>query len=337
MPHSTSLPAIPGPRGAPPLAWQNLKLGIGNGVVRKMSSEFGPSKLYAGAVHVVESNNSSANGGDANDSSSGDGRCSCGHVCGQGEGGKSTSKFIERVMSERDSYKRDLAAERLKFKEVNDTLDFAKAKMDKTISEHESEIHDAMVNKTLLKRKERQLEDMKLKFEAESRRADAAVEMEKIMKAETDVIRAESRKKVEDAEDHAAMFQAQINTMTNHWQEKQAELDKQEARLMSIMTDFTQLIKVEAEKAKRLETICDQYRAENERLSKLNQASMDTYEQYKVTTEDSLKDIKSSGATFDADVKTLLNEATDLRDKLKWSINVSKNFKDLPSAVDALD
>jgi len=239
-------------------------------------------------------------------------------------------------MSERDSYKRELAAERLKFKEVNDTLDFAKARMDKTISEHEAEMHDATINKTLLKRKERQLEDMKAKIEVERQRAEGAMEQEKVWKSEMDTVRAESRQKVEAAEDYAAMMEAQINTMSRHWKDKQADLDRQEAKAKKLITDVLDLLRTEAEKTKRLEEICDQYRAENERLSTLNQAAFDTHEEYKIVTEESLKDMKTLGAKIQKNGNFYLDQAVELRDKLKWSLNVSKDFKDLPSAVDNL-
>jgi hypothetical protein len=303
-----------------------------------MSSEFGPTKLYTGGLHVVENLSPGANGDSpSQESSSGNGRCSCGHICGQSnEGGKSTSKFIERVMSERDSYKRELAAERLKSKEANDALDFAKAKMDRIISEHESEMHDATINKTLLKRKERQLEDMKGKIDIERQRAEVASEQEKVWKRDLDALKAECRQKVDDAEGYSAMMEAQNNTMVRHWRSKQAEIDKQAALMAKTHENVRQLLRKEAEKSKRLEEICDQYRADNDRLSKINQAQNQKHKEYKAATEESLKGIKLMGAKFDQNAETYLNEAAALRDKLKWSLNVSKEFKDLPSAVDEL-
>jgi chromosome segregation ATPase len=205
--------------------------------------------------------------------------CTCGHVCGQDE--KSTSKFIQRVISERDSYKRELTAERLKCEEVIKTLDYAKEKMDKTISEHELEMDDAIINKELLKRKEGQLEDIKAKIEG-------AMEQEKFWKSEIDTVKAESRQKVMAAEDYAAMKEAQISTISRHWQDKQADLDKQEAKAKKLITDALNLLQPEAGKTKRLEEICDEYRAENKRLSVLAQAAFDTHKEYKICTENLL-------------------------------------------------
>jgi hypothetical protein len=339
MPQSTSIPQTNGSKAAPPLSWQNSKqLGIGNGVVRKMSSEFGPTKMYTGGLHVVEMGSSSMNGDSpVQETGSGNWRCNCGHVCGQSsEGGKSTSKFIERVMSERDAYKRELAAERLKSKEANDALDFAKAKMDKIISEHESEIHEATINKTLLKRKERQLEDMKGRIDIERQRAEAASEQEKVWKQDLDTLRAQCRQKVDEAEGYAAMMEAQNNTMVRHWKNKQAEIEKQKESMQKTHQDVRQLLRKEAEKTKRLEEICDQYRADNERIQRINEAQNQKHEEYKKTTEDSLQNIKLTGAKFDRKAEKYLLEAAALRDKLRWALNVSKEFQDLPSAVDNL-
>lgn len=336
MPHSASLPQISGSRAAPPLAWQNSKqLGIGNGVVRKMSSEFGPTKLYTGGLHVVENGSPVTNG----DSPSQESRCACGHVCGQSNEGaekKTTSKFLERVMSERDAYKRELAAERLKSKEANDALDFLKARLDRINSDHESEMHDATVHKTLLKRKERQLEDMKGKIDIERQRAEAALEQEKVWKRDLDNLKTKCREKVDDAENYAAMMEAQNNTMVRHWKSKQAEIDKQREEMQKTHDDVRLLLQKEADKSKRLQEICDQYRVDNDRLSRINEAQFMKHEEYKVASEESLKDIKRMGAKFGQNAETYLEEATALKDKLKWSLNVSKEFKDLPSAVDKL-
>lgn len=330
-------PSLAQMSGKPPLAWQNSKqLGVGNGLVRKLSSDFGPSKLYAGAVHVVENGASSPNG-QLQESGGGGGQCTCGHVCGRGVGGgKSTSSFIEKVMGEREFYKRELEAERFKTQEANDALGFARSKMDQLVSAHETEIHEANMDRTLLKRRERQLEDMKGKIDIEKQRALAASEQEKIWKRDLDTMEAQCRKKVDDAEGYAAMMEAQNNTMVRHWKKKQAEVDKREASMIKTHQEFIQLVRTESEKSKRMNTICDQYRAENERLTIINKAQNELHETYKAANEESLRGLRSQGVEAGRKAEVLLKEAVELRDKLAWSLSVSKEFKDKPSSVDKL-
>jgi DNA repair exonuclease SbcCD ATPase subunit len=95
------------------------------------------------------------------------------------------------------------------------------------------------------------------------------------------------------AEDYAAMIEAQINTISRHWKDKQADLDKLEVKAKKLITDVLNLLWREAEKTKRLKEVCNEYRAENERLSMLAQAAFDTHKEYKIFTENSLKDTKN--------------------------------------------
>lgn len=332
-PRSQSPPQM---SGKPPSAWQNSKqLGVGNILVRKLSSEFGPSKHYAGNVHVVENTTTSTNG-DSHIQESGGG-CSCGHVCGRGVGGgKSTSSFIEKVMSEREFYKREFESERLKTQEANDALNFLKARMEKLISDHETEMHEANMNRTLLKRKERQLDDMKGKIDIEKQRALAAAEQEKVWKRDMDAMEEQCRKKVEAAENHAGMVENQNNVMVRHWKKKQAEIDKREAAMLKTHEEFLLLVRKESEKSKRVMAICDQYRAENDRVTSINEAQKEQHSQYKATSEASLQGIRLQGAEFGEKADAVMKDVIGLRDKLAWSLQVSKDFKDIPSPVDKL-
>ena len=103
-------------------------------------------------------------------------------------------------MGENDMLKRDINIERLRAEESRQAVKMAEGKMEALTAEYDGKLHDAAINKTLLKRRERQLSDLKAQIEGERQRADSAVEREKMWRHELEKVQEECKRKVAESE-----------------------------------------------------------------------------------------------------------------------------------------
>ncbi|RAL61667.1 hypothetical protein DID88_002735 [Monilinia fructigena] len=193
-PRKTSYNSINGSK--PPLSRQNPSaIGVPRGVVRSISTEFGPTKYSSSNVHVVE------------DSSANDGR------------------VIERLTKENDMLKRDVKIERLRAEEALDQARLAESRFAQENEEWERKLRDAAMNSTVLKRRERQLADAKEKIDAERLKAEKATESELFWKAEMEKLERECKAKDQEkqATRTVAKLEKEIKTIVN---ERRADDEK---------------------------------------------------------------------------------------------------------------
>lgn len=338
MPHSTrTLPQlpIPIPNSQPPLTRQNSNnLIVGNGLIRKLSAEFGPTRTIpnnintspnnsnsnSNSVHVVEqdcSGNTSAGPGGAAQWSSAVGRANLGK----------SGRVIERLMGENDMLKRDLNLERLRAEESRQAVKMAEGKMEALTAEYDGKLHDAAINKTLLKRRERQLSDLKAQIEAERQRADMAVERERTWREELERVQEDCNKRVEEAQTYAALMKGRNDTLTSHWKEQGAEVDRTVAELSKEIESIVEERRNDDRKMNMLQGLCDQQAELLGSLEREKQGIQKAFESYKWEQDESLRGLKERARLQEAANEAALLETQRVLGELKWALAVKKNVK----------
>jgi chromosome segregation ATPase len=230
-------------------------------------------------------------------------------------------------MGENDMLKRDLNIERLRAEESNQAAKMAEAKMEALTSEYETRLHDATVNKTLLKRRERQVADYKAQVESEKQKTAAAVESEREWRDVMEKCKVECKEKVDEAQLYAALMEGRNTAMTSHWADQGAEVDRSVAKLGKRINTIIQERKKDDAKIDMLKSLCDQ-QAEQLRLLELEKQGInDAFEAYKKQQEDMLKDIKTKAAAQEKDNEEILKESRRVLGELKWALGVNKNVK----------
>lgn len=241
-----------------------------------------------------------------------------------GLGGKS-GRVIERLMGENDMLKRDLKIERLRAEEQKQAVKMAEGRMEALSAEYEGKLHDAVVNKTLLKRKERQLADLRQQVEIEKTKANAAVESEKRWKEEIEKVESKAKRDVEEAQNHAAMMEARNNTMTNHWKEQSLEVNRAVAKLSKEIGDIVLDRKQDDERLNTLQGLCDQQATQFSKIVQERDAILKVYEEYKATQEKALQNIKILARNQEEESERVVTETTKTLHELKWALGLKKN------------
>ena len=240
--------------------------------------------------------------------------------------GKS-GRVIERLMGENDMLKRDLNIERLRAEESKQALKMAEGRMEGMVGEYEGRLHEAAVNKTLLKRRERQVTELKAQVEGERVRADAAVEREKGWRMEMERCEGESKRKVEEAQGFAALMEGRNRTMVGHWKEKGAEVDRTVGKLGREIEALVEERRADDRRMNMLQGVCDQQAEQLTSLQREKEAIQVAFEAYKREQEDALKGIKERARMQEEANEEALRETQKVLGELKWALGVKKNVK----------
>ena len=223
--------------------------------------------------------------------------------------------------------KRDLNIERLRAEESKQAVKMAEGRMEGMASEYEGRLHEAAVNRTLLKRRERQVSELKQHVETERQRADAAVESEKGWRREMERCETESKKRVEEAQVFAAMMEGRNKTMAGHWKEQGVEVSKTVGKLGLEIEALVEDRRSDDKRMNMLQGLCDQQAEQLKSLQKQKEAIQEQFERYKMEQEDALRGIKMRAKLQEEANEEALRETHKVLGELKWALGVKKNVK----------
>jgi hypothetical protein len=292
-------------------------LPVGNGMVRTISAEFGPTRTYNNVQPSEELNGSNGISPGSSQWSSAVGRANLGK----------SGRVIERLMAENDMLKRDLNIERLRAEESKQAVKLAEGRMEALSGEYEGRLHDAAVTKTLLKRRERQLADLKAQIDGEKARADAAIERERGWREVMEQTEEESKVKVEEAQTYAALMEGRNKTMANHWKEQGAEVSKTVGKLGKEIESLVLERRGDDERMNMLQGLCDQQAGQLDELVKQKLEIAAHFEAYKREQEDALRAIKERAVEQERANELALEETQRVLGELKWALGVKRNVK----------
>ncbi|KAJ4296937.1 mother-specific HO expression [Collariella sp. IMI 366227] len=131
-----------------------------------------------------------------------------------------TGRVINRLVSDNEALKRDIQIERLRAEESRQQARLLEDKLERVVSDYESRLLEASVTKTLLARKERQVETLQDAVDLERKRAVDAAGRERVWKDELEKTRAEAKRQVEEATNYAALCEGRYNAIASHWKDQ---------------------------------------------------------------------------------------------------------------------
>lgn len=231
-------------------------------------------------------------------------------------------------MGENDMLKRDLKLKDLQADEARQAVKMAEGRMEGLVSEYEGRLHDAAINKTLLKRRERQLTDLKAQVEVERNRADKAEESERGWRDLGERVKEECNRKVEEAQVYAALMEGRNKAMTSHWKEQGAEVSRTVGKLGKEIENLAEERREDDRRMNMLQGLCEQQKEELEKLRTEKESIGAAFERYKAEQEEQLKDIKAKARKQEVENERVLEESRKVLGELKWALGVKRNARD---------
>lgn len=239
-----------------------------------------------------------------------------------------TGRVINKLVSDNDSLKRDLKLEKLRADEARQSAKLLEDKMERVISDYESRLLEANVTKTLLARKERQVETLTASVDLEKNRADTALERERGWRDEMEKMRLTTTRQVDDASAHAALMEGRYNAIASHWKDQGDDVKKAHSKLRSEIAGLVAERRHDDDKITTLRDLCDQQDGNIRELKRQRDEMTAAFEEYKRQQDGLLAGIKEAATQREKEQERLLAETTEVLHKLRWALNVKENVKD---------
>ncbi|KAI1097220.1 hypothetical protein F4804DRAFT_186780 [Jackrogersella minutella] len=238
-----------------------------------------------------------------------------------------TGRVINKLVSDNEALKRDIQIERLKAEEARQAAKLIEDKMERMVADYESRLLEANVTKTLLSRKERQVEHLQSTVELEKKRTADAQERERTWREEMEKSRRDTKIQVEEATIHAALMDGRYNAISSHWKDQGDEVKRAMAGIDDKIKALAQERRTDDEKINVLRDLCDQQDGNIRDLQRQKDEIAQQFEAYKREQEQSLKDIKKAAHGREDEQERSLEEAKRVLGQLKWALNVKQNVK----------
>ncbi len=287
--------------------------------VRMISAEFGGSRVRSKSP--IPEADTSSHGGPASPAPSDWSAAVGGAAMGK------TSKVIEKLMGERDALKRNLQVEKLNAEEARTALKMTEERLDSINEEHATELHEAGINKTLLKKRDRQLADLKDRVDIERGRAEAALERERVWKDTLEKTEAECKRNVDEATNRAVLAEGRHNAISSHWGDQGATVSQAVTKHKKDIKEILRLRIKDAERMDELQQLCDQQEKALASLQQEKEKIAIAAKTYQEAQEKSLAGIKNDAKEREEAQQKTIEEATEVLHKLKWALNVKENVK----------
>lgn len=238
-----------------------------------------------------------------------------------------TGRVINKLVSDNEALKRDIKIERLKAEEAKQAAKLTEDKMERLVQDYESRLLEANVTKTLLARKERQVESLTASVELERERAATAAERERTWRGEMKAAKSGAKAKVDEATAHAQLVDGRYNAIASHWREQGEEVKLAAAGLRGEIAVLAEARRGDDEKIVTLRELCDQQDGNIKELVRQKEEIARQFEAYKREQEEWLGDVKGNARAREEEQERLLEEARETLGRLRWALNVKANVR----------
>lgn len=236
-----------------------------------------------------------------------------------------TGRVINKLVSDNDALKRDIQIERLRADEARQTARLTEDKMERMMSDYEGRLLDANVTKTLLARKERQVEALSTALAAEKKKAATALDREQGWLEELNRVRSESAARIQEATSYAQLMEGRYNAISSHWRDQG---EAAERTIGTIKAEVAAVVDQRRADDDRIQTLADLCRQQDSNIRQLRRQKDDLaarFDDYKREQEDGLREIKAGAQRREEEQERLLHESREALAKLRWALNVKTN------------
>lgn len=238
-----------------------------------------------------------------------------------------TGRVINKLVSDNESLKRDLKFEQMKSEEAKQAAKLMEDKMDRMISEYESRLLEANVTRTLLARKERQVESLQSAVELEKKRTAEALDRERTWREELEKSRRDANVQIDEAKTQAVMMEARYNAISSHWKDQGDEVKKTANLLTNEFAALVEERKRDDDKINTLRELCDQQDGNIKDLKRQKDEMGAQFQTYRNTQDAALGDIKRNARQREEEQVKTLEETKQVLGQLRWALQVKENVR----------
>ncbi|KAL8842707.1 MAG: hypothetical protein Q9170_000363 [Blastenia crenularia] len=247
---------------------------------------------------------------------------------GRATTGKS-GRVIERLMADNDRLRRDKNLIEVRLEEESKRSDSARSAMEGLRSTNENLTSIRDTDKVLLTRRERKLEEMKLELEAERQRREKAESETKETRRERDEAVEGLKKEVLMSREQAQRAITQYDVISKSFKGLGDNYARQTRMIRSDMKSFQDDVAADHKTMASYRTVVEHYRSESERAQDANARLNQTFEAYKVETEEAMRSVREEALRNVAMNERLQQEMKQVLGDMRYVLNLRQNVRDL--------
>jgi len=148
-----------------------------------------------------------------------------------------------------------------------------------------------------------------------------------VWKDEMETARADAKRQVEEATNHAALCEGRYNAISSHWKDQGEEVRRAMGRVRGEVQALVVERKKDDEKIGTLRELCDQQDGNIRELERQKEEILAQFERYKAEQEEGLAGIKRKAEEREREQERTLQEAKEVLDKLRWALSVKEKIE----------
>lgn len=247
---------------------------------------------------------------------------------GRATTGKS-GRVIERLMADNDRLRREKNLLEVRLEEETKRSDSARSAMEglRSTNENLTSIHET--DRSLLGKRDRKLEELRVELEAERQRREKAESETKETRRERDDAVGGLKKELVMAKEQAQRATTQYDVMSKSFRGLEDNYSRQVRKLKSEMKLLEDDLAADNRNLASIHTVVEHYRNESQRAQEAKDQLKETFEAYKSEAEEGMKSIRENAERNAAANDRTRDEMHKVLGHMKYVVNVKQNVNSL--------
>lgn len=244
-----------------------------------------------------------------------------GHATLNGKSGR----VIERLMAENDRLKRELELQILRSQELERNLETMRPQIEGLRTENDNLKHANSMDGTLLARRDRKIEQMKVEVATERSRREASDLLARRLERQSEESQDTARRDVQLAHEEAKHATTHASVLEQSHRQLSSEYRQRAERWQKDIAVLQAQIKINNDKYDRLDVIGEHMRIETDRARKTYEDITEQWDAYQKAHEEwkaSLEDV----ANFEnGKMRKLSEDMETITNKMKWVMSLQNS------------
>lgn len=232
-------------------------------------------------------------------------------------------------MAENDRLRREKNLLEVQWEEEVKRSDSAKSAMDGLSSKVDSLTSIMEIDKTLLRKRERKLEEMKTELETERQRRERAENETKATRRERDEAVEGLKKELHVATEQSKRATTQYDVISRSYKTLEESYSRQTRKLKTEMQSLRDDIVADHKKLACIQTIMEHHRSESQRSQEARDQLKQMFDAYKSEAEQEMNIIREAAKRNAHAHDRKQQEMQEAVNEMRYVVNVKKNVRGL--------
>lgn len=245
---------------------------------------------------------------------------------GRATNGKS-GRVIERLMGENDRLQREMALACAKYDEELKRSESARSALESVRASNQNLLSMHEMDKSLLARKERKIEELKQELESERSKREHAETETKETRIERDITVQKLMKEGLEEKEQAKRSNTQYDVLAKSWKSQEERYDRQIQKLKGSVKTLRDEQAEDKQKLARLDIIMEQLKQEGEKTSKAKESLAREFEAYKREQEEGIKGMRERAERNEEANEKILTDVNTVLGEMKYVVNLKNDVR----------